>query len=456
MEEVTHMKITIDNSIFILLSFEGPDSYALAGGLGIRVTHLSRTLGSVGFPIHLFFVGDPKARGEETNHRSRLMLHRWCQWISKYYPNGVYEGENEKLYDFSRSLPSFTMDHIIKPALEQGKLVVILGEEWHTAEAMCRISDLLEEDGSRDKAVMFWNANNTFGFDRIDWPRLAHAGTITTVSRYMKQIMRERSGLDPLVIPNGIPSSLLKKVDSQLSSRFRKMMGNASVLAKIARWDPDKCWNGAVEATARLKKRGKRTVLIARGGIEPYGEEVLYRARSLGLKVSEVNGKRDNLEGYLQALEAVEDADILNLKFHCPQEFLRIIYNASDGVLANSRHEPFGLVGLETMAAGGVAFTGSTGEDYAVPFHNSVVLETTNPREIEEQVIYLRKHPEEEERIREAGRQTALRFTWEEVTRILIRKLEQQARSQGLLDTGDAGAVAEPPRSESKPAGVTN
>ena len=448
------MKITRDNSIFILLSFEGPDSYALAGGLGVRVTHLSRTLGSVGFPTHLFFVGDPKARGEETNHQNRLILHRWCQWISEYYPNGVYEGENEKLCDFSNSLPNFAMDHIIKPALEQGKLVVILGEEWHTAEAMCRISDLLEKDGSRDKAVMFWNANNTFGFDRIDWPCLARAGTITTVSRYMKQIMRGMGGQDPLVIPNGIPSSLLNKVDSRLSSRFRKMMGNASVLAKIARWDPDKCWNGAVEATARLKNRGKRTVLIARGGIEPYGEEVLYRARSLGLKVSEVNGKRDNLEGYLQALETAAATDILNLNFHCPQEFLRIIYNASDGVLANSRHEPFGLVGLETMAAGGVAFTGSTGEDYAVPFHNSVVLETTNPREIEEQVLYLRNHPEEEKKIREAARQTALRFTWEEVVRILIRKLEQQARSQGLLDTGDAGAVAEPPRSESKPAGV--
>lgn len=449
------MKITRDNSIFILLSFEGPDSYASAGGLGVRVTHLSRTLGSLGFPTHLFFVGDPKARGEETNQGSRLMLHRWCQWISEYYPNGVYEGENEKICDFSDSLPNFTMDHIIKPALEQGKLVVILGEEWHTAEAMCRINDLLEEEGSREKVVMFWNANNTFGFDRVNWPRLAHAGTITTVSRYMKQIMREMGGLDPLVIPNGIPSSLLNKVDSRLSSRFRKMMGNASVLAKIARWDPDKCWNGAMEATARLKNRGRRTVLIARGGIEPYGEEVLYRARSLGLKVSEVNGKRDSVEGYLQALEAAEDADILNLKFHCPQEFLRIIYNASDGVLANSRHEPFGLVGLETMAAGGVAFTGSTGEDYAVPFHNSIVLDTTNPREIEDQVLYLRKHPEEEEKIREAARQTAFRFTWEEVIRVLIRKLGQQARSQGLFDTDDAGAVAEPPRSESKLAGVS-
>ena len=36
----------------------------------------------------------------------------------------------------------------------------MLGEEWHTAEAMCRISDLLYFNGLRDHAIQFWNANN--------------------------------------------------------------------------------------------------------------------------------------------------------------------------------------------------------------------------------------------------------------------------------------------------------
>jgi hypothetical protein len=33
---------------------------------------------------------------------------------------------------------------------------------------------------------MFWNANNTYGFHRIDWARLSFTTTMTTVSRYMK------------------------------------------------------------------------------------------------------------------------------------------------------------------------------------------------------------------------------------------------------------------------------
>jgi len=426
--------ITAENTEFVILSFEGPDIYSLAGGLGVRVTNLSRALARMGFRTHLIFVGDPRKKGEEISNRRRPTLHRWCQWISEYYPNGVYQGENEKLRDFDESVPWFVTERIIKPAMNQGKIVVILGEEWHTAKAMCHISDQLHNKGLRDKVVMFWNANNTFGFDRIDWRQLANATTITTVSRYMKHIM-QGIGQNPLVIPNGIPKSLLNRVEANAVARLRASLNADLILTKVARWDPDKRWNMAVEATARLKDRGLRTVLLARGGIEPHGEEVMDKARSLGLIIEEARTNGCSLEDYLGAIECDGRADIINMRFHCPQEFLRIIYNASDAVLANSSHEPFGLVGLETMAAGGIAFTGGTGEDYAIPFHNSFVLETSDPEEIEAYVMYLNEDSAENQRIRKAARYTAGQFTWERVTENLIRKLEYQARTQGLLVT---------------------
>ncbi|MEE8470294.1 MAG: glycosyltransferase [Dehalococcoidia bacterium] len=438
--------ITAENTEFIVISFEGPDRYSMAGGLGVRVTNLSSTLASQGFPVHFIFVGDPRRNGEEIRSGGKLILHRWCQWISEYYPDGVYHGENEKLYDFNESLPWFVAEHIVRPAVDQGKLVTILGEEWHTTEAMCRISDVLHANGLRDKVVMFWNANNTFSFHRINWGRLAYATAITTVSRYMKQLMW-RMGQNPFVIPNGIPKSLLDKVNSNLVARVRKNLGSDLILSKIARWDPDKRWNMAVEATAKLKARGLRPILLARGGIEPHGEEVMYNARSLGLTVEDVTTQGNSLADYLQAIEAHGRADILNIKFHCPQEFLRIIYQASDAVLANSGHEPFGLVGLEAMAAEGIAVTGGTGEDYAVPFYNAIVLETSDPAEMEAYVMYIQEHSEEKERIRKAARQTASLFTWEAVIKNMIQKLEYQARVQGLLTT-----PRKDPASELRPA----
>ena len=423
--------INRDNTVFILVSFEGPDIYSQAGGLGVRVTNLAHTLAEQGFPTHLFFIGDPHKAGEEKSGDC-LTLHRWCQWISKYHPQGVYQGENEKQYDFNRSLPGYVIDNIIKPAVAQDKLAVILGEEWQTAEVMCRFNDLLRQNRLRNRVVMFWNANNTFSFNRINWSRLSATTTITTVSRYMKYVMG-RIGLNPLVIPNGIPRHLLTRVNPDATVRLQQMLNADIILNKVARWDPDKRWHTAIAATSRLRARGLRTVLLARGGIEPHGNEVLKNARSLGLTVKDINCDGNTIEDYLHAFAGNGYADVLNIRFHCPQEFLRIIYQASDAVLANSRHEPFGLVGLETMAAGGIAFTGGTGEDYAIPGHNSIVLDTSDPKEIENNVIHLMTHPDYSERIRKAAWQTASLFTWEEIVQNLIRKLELQAHIQGTL-----------------------
>lgn len=426
--------ITAENSIFILLSFEGPDRYSLAGGLGIRITNLAQALVNAGFPTHLFFIGDPVKKSEEPANGERLTLHRWCQWISEYYPGGVYQGEKEKLNDFNESIPWFLVDHVVKPAVAKNKIVVILGEEWHTAEVMCRISDLLHIKGLRDNVVMFWNANNTFGFDQINWGRLAYTTTITTVSRYMKRIM-SGMGLNPLVIPNGIPSSLLHGNDDAAAAELKKQLNADLILTKVARWDPDKRWHTAIEAMAELKARGSRPVLLARGGMEPYGNEVIYAARSLGLTVGEAWAAGNTMADCFLAVKNNDRADILNVRFHCHQDFLRVIYHASDAVLANSGHEPFGLVGLETMAAGGVAFTGGTGEDYAVHLHNSIVLDTPDPREIADYSLYLEGHVDEARRIRETARRTASCFTWERVIKNLTNKLEYQARNQGVLAT---------------------
>ena len=426
--------ITAENTVFVIVSFEGRDTYSLAGGLGVRVANLSETLADMGFPVHVFFVGDPKLPGEEVSQGGKLVLHRWCQWISQYHPKGVYDGEEGKLDDFNRSLPSYIVEHVAAPAISQGKLVAILGEEWQTTEAMCRISDLLHQRGLRDKAILFWNANNTLSFNRIDWGRLNYTTRLTTVSRYMKHIMWGM-GLNPLVIPNGIPKRLLEPVDGDKVYQLRQCLSidGGTVLAKVARWDPDKRWHMAVESVARLKQRGLRAVLLARGGLEAHGQEVLGRARALGLTVSEARASDDSLDSYFDALHNSCQADVIDIKFHLPQDFLRIIYRASDAVLANSGHEPFGIVGLETMAAGGIAFTGSTGEDYAIPYHNAFVLETSDPREIEGYLMYLRECPDEGTRIRSEARRTAAYFTWEAAVENLISKLENQARLQRAL-----------------------
>ncbi len=349
---------------FHVLSFEGPDPYASAGGIAIRVTGLASAIADCGFDVHLWFVGDPEQPGHGT--RGRLHLHRWCQWISAYHPGGVYDGEEKKREDLARSLPPYLFKEVLLPHLaEEETQAVVLAEEWQTVDAILHLDWLLRSAGLRQRVRMLWNANNTFGFDRIDWPRLTAAAMTTTVSRYMRFEMI-RAGVDPLIIPNGLPRDAFYRPRPSAVRAFHSLFDGRLVLAKVARWDPAKRWLLAVDTTAELKRRGAQPLLIARGGAEAHGSEVRQRAASAGLKLLERSLPAAGEEGLLRGLQDVDDADIVVLDSPLDSEAKKLLFHASAAVLAHSGHEPFGLVGLETMAVAGVACTGLTGEDYAV------------------------------------------------------------------------------------------
>lgn len=421
-----------DNAVFAVISFEGPDRYARAGGLGERVTELTEALAAQGFATHLIFVGDPNLPGREERLNGRLTLHRWCQWISKYYPEGVYAGEDAKLYDLNDSLPHYFFHEIARPAVAAGKLLVVLAEEWHTAEVLCRISDALYYGGIRHRAVLLWNANNVFSFHRVNWGRLRFVSGLLTVSKYMKHIMWD-IGVNPLVVPNGVPERFFDPPDPAGVARLRQAFDGNLLLFKIGRFDPDKRWIMAVEAAARLKERNARPKFIIRGGIEPHGGEVLGHAASRGLRIQDVwlpDGS--GCTGEIEAVVAARDADVINIRSFVSEEFKRTCYAAADATLANSGHEPFGIVGLEAMASGGVTFVGATGEDYAISFENSIVVETDDPEEIVGYIQFLCDHPNVVERVRAAARETAHRFTWNDVIENLLGKLRYLAVVQGV------------------------
>ncbi len=427
--------ISPHNTLFVLLCFEGPDVYSTAGGLGTRVSELSEALATQGYTTHLIFIGDPYKPSTELRVDGRLILKRWSQWISKYHLNGVYDGEEQKLYDYNESVPYHIYDTIVRPAVAEGKTVVIMGEDWQTAEAICRTSDVLHWFGVRQKVLMLWNLNSLMSLYRINWGRLGYVSTICTVSKYMKHRMWSY-GVNPLVIPNGIPERHLTPVDESAMKRLREIARRGDphrfFLFKIGRFDPDKRWMMAVEAVAHLKYSGYPVTLFVRGGIEPHGAEVLRHAYNLGLEIRDVVAQRPNLEQCLDVVAKAGQADIYNLRFFLPEEFVRTIYAAADATLANSGHEPFGLVGLEVMAAKGIAITGSTGEDYAVSFENAIVTETDDPDEIVGYLLHLRRHSEEQERIRCAGQRTAEQFLWAQVIENLVGKLEFLARKQHI------------------------
>ncbi len=226
----------------------------------------------------------------------------------------------------------------------------------------------------------------------------------------MKHQMWEQ-GVNPLVIPNGVPSMLLRSRNGRLRPRCTEAY--RSRCAHQGRpLGPGQAVLMAVDALYELKSEGLDAVLVARGGVEEHGAEVRARARLCGLRMVEVALTEPSLDALIQGFHEAGPADILDVRSPIPLDLLGMLYHSSDAVLANSGREPFGLVGLETMASGGVAFTGSTGEDYAVHLQNAVVLDEDDPRELAWQIRYLREHPAASRRLRTGGRRTARGYLW--------------------------------------------
>ena len=426
----------------VILSFEGPDPYSMVGGLGTRVTEMSAALADMGIATTVIFVGDPALPPSESL-RKNLELRRWCQWISAHHPANVYDGELAKMADYSASVPSFVTETIATQAAMHHERVLVVAEDWQTAPALIALDATLRAADLRDRAILTWNANNTYGFETIDWGALKNAARITCVSRYMKFELSAR-GVEALVVPNGIPQRLLGGANKKLvRAALKKFENRRPLFVKVARFEADKRWMQAIDALADLVKIHPEATLVMRGGREEYGEAVLARAAERGLYVENLTVASREPELVLDAI-ASAPGSIVNVRSFLPEEALHVLYHVAEAALANSGREPFGLVGLEVMAVGGVAVTGSTGEDYAQPYTNAIVCDTANPRELAANLELLIEDHDLALEIAAAGEETAKRYAWPHVLQILERKLtsvlpppSSRAESRDRVESGD-------------------
>jgi glycosyltransferase involved in cell wall biosynthesis len=393
----------------VMLSFEGPDRYASIGGLSTRVSQLARAFGGLGCIVDLIFVGDPAAAAVEA-YAPNVTLRRWSQWISGHHPRNAYDGEEQKVLDWESSVPGFVVDSIVAPAAAMGERTLVIAEEWQTANVAIRIDRIARLRGVRHAFTLMWNANGTYGWDKVDWSALRAAAAITTVSKHMKGELR-RIGVSALVIPNGIDTGLHDGADPRLLAEMKQALAGRPTLVKVGHFDPDKDWMQAIDALAELHAAGINARLIVRGRYNESAERVFAHAFERGLSVERLAYEGTDGHKVIDGI-ALSEAPVLHLRAYLDEETLSALYAAADAVLANSGREPFGLVGLEVIAAGGIAVCGATGEEYAEPFVNAIVCDTADGRELAIYICALLEDPSIAEKMRRAGAETAERYSW--------------------------------------------
>jgi glycosyltransferase involved in cell wall biosynthesis len=405
----------------VVLSFEGPDHYSSIGSLSTRVSQLARSFGVAGCIVDLVFVGDPAAAAVEA-YGPNVTLRRWSQWISSSYPRNAYDGEEQKVLDWESSIPGFVVDSIVVPASIAGERTLVIAEEWQTARVVIAIDRLARLRGVRGRFTLMWNANSTFGWERIDWPALQAAAAITVVSKSLKGGLH-RLGISSLLIPNGIDIRLHDLADPRLLSEMKQALAGRPTFVKVGRFDPDGHWIRAIDAIAELHASGINARLIMRGRYNTYTERVCAHAYERGLSLERLAYEGADGHKLISAI-ALSDSAIIYLRAFLDEPTLSALYAASDAVLARSGREPFGLVGLEVIAAGGIVVCGPTDEEYAESFVNAIVCDTTDGREL---AIYLRAllaNPSVADEMRRFGTETAERYSWSHVLSMLELKVE--------------------------------
>ena len=104
---------------------------------------------------------------------------------------GSTTAKRRKAREYAASLPPYMIREHIRPHVEGGGHVVVMAEEWQTVDAVLHLAGGCAARDLREHVSILWNANNIFGFERIDFRRLSGPpATITAVSRHMRHRWR--------------------------------------------------------------------------------------------------------------------------------------------------------------------------------------------------------------------------------------------------------------------------
>ncbi len=155
------LQFSPEHITFSLLSHCDPDTYDLNDSV------LAVKLARFGFETRWLFMGSREFPHAEKWYSGRLMLHRWYpQTISGQSSDRTIRGSYQpltKIEAFNAFAPKFIMDFSVCPSIANGRIPVIIGQGWQTADALMRIHQELVTEGLRQQTILLWLVDHSDG-----------------------------------------------------------------------------------------------------------------------------------------------------------------------------------------------------------------------------------------------------------------------------------------------------
>jgi glycosyltransferase-like protein len=375
----------------------------------VHAVRLAEELHRIGYPVHLFALGDPRTgffRPVEVPHTI----------VPAPEPAPTLE---ERVFAAADALAEG-----LRPVASEFDLVH--AEDCIAATALLRLRD----EGARWlvlRTVHHVDDFTTQALVRCQERSIDDPDVRLVVSGFWQERLRADHGVDSIVVRNGVDLERFSSTDPALARSVRERIGGADrfVFLTVGGIEPRKGSRELFEALAAIRHLRPRPLLAIVGGHSfqdhrAYREEVFDRADELGLA----------------------EGDDFALPGTVTDEELPAWYSAADAFAFPSAKEGFGIVVLEALAAGLPVVTSDLPvfREYLVHGTDALMARTGSAEQLALAMARLVREPDLRARLAARGPAVAGRYPWSETAREHARIYREVATSR----TAGRGSGAAP------------
>ncbi len=398
----------------LILSWEYPPR--IVGGLGRHVHRLAEALASLGTRVHVVTRGHPEAPADEV--RAGVLIHR----VDEYPPRIPVEDILPWALQFNIAL----LQRCVALMREERPLL-IHAHDWLVAYASAALKELYElplvatihaTEYGRHQGHLPGPLQQTI--HQAEWWLTFEARRVITCSQYMKDEVTTIFQLPPEkvdVVPGGVNLESFAPPPDTEEFRRRLARPEEKIVVFAGRLEYEKGVQTVLEAFPLVLERFPARFFVAGAG--RHLAELERLSQRLGIS------DRVSFLGFLH------DDD------------LRRLYAAADVAVVPSLYEPFGLVALETMAAGTPVVAADTGGLREIVRHGLTGLRFPpgDPASLARAIVRVVEDRNLASRLTLLARQTLARdFSWEATARKVLsvyeRAIQEEEALRSSLESG--------------------